>query len=409
MSSDEPPSCGPLGPMSMSATWNDPGDAAFAWRVARRDREGTGAGQQDRAFSSGPLPRPARRRSPPGEGISDALPRKYRRFRQAGGRGVRCRCGSTPGRRGLVRRRGEVLARRKSRPIMTLIGKLCRACRTSDEVVAVLPRERDQFSVLVSSPAAPAFWFAFRSGSPRPRRRRPSACVRPCSGGGALPRTGRVHCTLTRRDDRLEVVRSCFRARRAPSRRGSARGRDAASAGHVDLAPRRGRAVLEAHQSVVRADRPHHGDHHQAEQHGVVARSIARTPRRCERRRRSGCAARGRQLTRPERLPLIPGSDPGSATDRPGVRRRERTRIEWLCSGKVAIVTGADRGIGREEALLLAKHSAKVVVNDLGSSRRRRQRRRVPGGRGRRGDQAMGGDAIANADNVADYKAAQRA
>jgi NAD(P)-dependent dehydrogenase (short-subunit alcohol dehydrogenase family) len=34
--------------------------------------------------------------------------------------------------------------------------------------------------------------------------------------------------------------------------------------------------------------------------------------------------------------------------------------------GKVAIVTGAGRGLGRDEALLLAKHGAKVVVNDMG-------------------------------------------
>jgi len=39
-----------------------------------------------------------------------------------------------------------------------------------------------------------------------------------------------------------------------------------------------------------------------------------------------------------------------------------------LLDGKVAIVTGAGRGIGREEALLLASEGAAIVVNDVGAA-----------------------------------------
>ena len=40
-----------------------------------------------------------------------------------------------------------------------------------------------------------------------------------------------------------------------------------------------------------------------------------------------------------------------------------------MCEGRVCIITGAGRGIGREYALMLAEQGAKVVVNDLGGSR----------------------------------------
>ena len=39
-----------------------------------------------------------------------------------------------------------------------------------------------------------------------------------------------------------------------------------------------------------------------------------------------------------------------------------------ILEGKVAIITGAGRGLGREEALLFAKEGCNLVINDLGAS-----------------------------------------
>ena len=80
-----------------------------------------------------------------------------------------------------------------------------------------------------------------------------------------------------------------------------------------------------------------------------------------------------------------------------------------LLAGKVAIVTGSGRGIGREEALLMAKHGAKVVVNDLGAHfDGTGQATGTPAQEVVAEIKKIGGEAIANGDSVADFKAAKR-
>ena len=76
--------------------------------------------------------------------------------------------------------------------------------------------------------------------------------------------------------------------------------------------------------------------------------------------------------------------------------------------GRVAIITGAGRGLGREHALLFAAEGAKVVVNDLGGTNDGTGADATPADEVVAEIKAMGGEAIANADNVADWEGAQR-
>lgn len=72
--------------------------------------------------------------------------------------------------------------------------------------------------------------------------------------------------------------------------------------------------------------------------------------------------------------------------------------------GKVIVVTGAGRGIGREIALLAARHGAKVVVNDLGGSAEGEGRDVGPAHEVVNEIRAAGGNAVANVDSVGDAK-----
>ncbi len=79
-----------------------------------------------------------------------------------------------------------------------------------------------------------------------------------------------------------------------------------------------------------------------------------------------------------------------------------------LCAGRVCVITGAGRGIGREYALMLAAHGAKVVVNDLGGARDGTGSSIGPAQEVVDEIAKGGGEAIANGDDVSDFAAAER-
>lgn len=79
-----------------------------------------------------------------------------------------------------------------------------------------------------------------------------------------------------------------------------------------------------------------------------------------------------------------------------------------ICKDRVVIVTGGARGIGREYCLEFARQGAKVVVNDLGGARDGEGRSSAPAEEVVKEIEAMGGAAVANAEDVSDWEGARR-
>ncbi len=78
-----------------------------------------------------------------------------------------------------------------------------------------------------------------------------------------------------------------------------------------------------------------------------------------------------------------------------------------LCEGRIAVVTGAGRGIGREHALMLAHHGAKVVVNDLGGDVDGTGDDLSPAQQVVAEITESGGEAVVNGDDVSDFAGAK--
>jgi NAD(P)-dependent dehydrogenase (short-subunit alcohol dehydrogenase family) len=82
--------------------------------------------------------------------------------------------------------------------------------------------------------------------------------------------------------------------------------------------------------------------------------------------------------------------------------------VAGICEGRVAVVTGAGRGIGREHAIEFARQGAKVVVNDLGAEVDGSGSSDGPAGQVVEEIRGTGAEAVANGEDISDWEGAKR-